>query len=448
MLKRKIDSYIRNFYETTTNALLVTGARQIGKTFSIREFGKSFKSFIEINFVDHPEAVGIFKGAKNGSDILFRLSAITSVPLIKGETLIFFDEVQKCPEIVTAIKFLVDEGSYRYILSGSLLGVELKDLRSEPVGYMGVKDMYPLDFEEFITCMGVNENVVISLRDAWERRIPVDDFVHAKLMELFRLYLIVGGMPAAVSKYLESNNLQEVIAVQQQIIRLYKRDIAQYDPANKLYIEEIFNLIPPELDAKNKRFILKRLNENAKFERYQNSFLWLKNAGVALPVYNVEEPKAPLLLARSRNLFKLFQSDIGLLAAQYAEGIQLRIIQGDKDINHGSIYENAIAQELVAHGVEPYYYNNKKRGELDFIIELGGRILPIEVKSGKDYEIHRALSNIMDCSEYNLQEAVILNNDNLRVEGKLVYAPVYMVMFLERKNDAPTFYKVDLSGLV
>lgn len=448
MLKRKIDSYIRNFYETTTNALLVTGARQIGKTFSIREFGKSFKSFIEINFVDHPEAVGIFKGAKNGSDILFRLSAITSVPLIKGETLIFFDEVQKCPEIVTAIKFLVDEGSYRYILSGSLLGVELKDLRSEPVGYMGVKDMYPLDFEEFIMCMGINENVVTSLRDTWEQRIPVDDFVHGKLMELFRLYLIVGGMPAAVSKYLESNNLQEVIAVQQQIIRLYKRDIAQYDPANKLYIEEIFNLIPPELDAKNKRFILKRLNENAKFERYQNSFLWLKNAGVALPVYNVEEPKAPLLLARSRNLFKLFQSDIGLLAAQYAEGIQLRIIQGDKDINHGSIYENAIAQELVAHGVEPYYYNNKKRGELDFIIELGGRILPIEVKSGKDYEIHRALSNIMDCSEYNLQEAVILNNDNLRVEGKLVYAPVYMVMFLERKNDAPTFYKVDLSGLV
>lgn len=448
MLKRKIDSYIRNFYETTTNALLVTGARQIGKTFSIREFGKSFKSFIEINFVDHPEAVGIFKGAKNGSDILFRLSAITSVPLIKGETLIFFDEVQKCPEIVTAIKFLVDEGSYRYILSGSLLGVELKDLRSEPVGYMGVKDMYPLDFEEFIMCMGINENVVTSLRDTWEQRIPVDDFVHAKLMELFRLYLIVGGMPAAVSKYLESNNLQEVIAVQQQIIRLYKRDIAQYDPANKLYIEEIFNLIPPELDAKNKRFILKRLNENAKFERYQNSFLWLKNAGVALPVYNVAEPKAPLLLARSRNLFKLFQSDIGLLAAQYAEGIQLRIIQGDKDINHGSIYENAIAQELVAHGIEPYYYNNKKRGELDFIIELGGRILPIEVKSGKDYEIHRALSNIMDCSEYNLQEAVILNNDNLRVEGKLVYAPVYMVMFLERKNDAPTFYKVDLSGLV
>lgn len=201
---------------------------------------------------------------------------MTTVPLIKGETLIFFDEVQKYPEIVTAIKFLVDESSYRYILSGSLLEVELKDLRSEPVGYMGVKDMYPLDFEEFISCVGINDNVITALRNAWKNRIPVDEFIHSKIMELFRLYLIVGGMPAAVSKYIESNNLQEVMAIQQDIIRLYRRDITQYDPDDKLYIEEIFNLIPPELNAKNKRFILKKLNENAKFERYQNSFLWLK----------------------------------------------------------------------------------------------------------------------------------------------------------------------------
>lgn len=315
MLKRKIDHYIKRYYETTRNALLITGARQIGKTYSIRQFGKSFKSFVEINFIDNPEAVDVFKGAKGSADILFRLSAMTTIPLIKGETLIFFDEVQKCPEMVTAIKFLVDEGSYRYILSGSLLGVELKDLRSEPVGYMGIKDMYPLDFEEFISCVGINDKIIDSLRNAWESRVAVDEFVHSKIMELFRLYLVVGGMPAAVSKYIESNNLQAVMAVQQDIIRLYKRDIAQYDPDNKLYIEEIFNLIPPELDAKNKRFILKKLNENAKFERYQNSFLWLKNAGVALSVYNVEEPKIPLLLARSRNLFKLFQNDIGLLAA-------------------------------------------------------------------------------------------------------------------------------------
>ena len=447
MIKRKISHFISDYYKNNRNALLITGARQIGKTFSIREFGKSFKAFVEINFVETPEAVEIFKGAKSSSDILLRLSALTTVPLIKGETLIFFDEVQKCPEIVTAIKFLVDEGSYRYILSGSLLGVELKDLRSEPVGYMGVKDMYPIDFEEFISCIGVNKDIVSTLRQAWERRTPVDQLIHTKMMELFRLYLIVGGMPAVVSKYLETNNLQEVIAIQQDIIRLYRRDIAQYDPNNKLYIEEIFNLIPPELNAKNKRFILKRLNENAKFERYQNSFLWLTNAGVALPVYNVEEPKTPLLLARSRNLFKLFQNDIGLLAAQYAEGIQLRIIKRDKDINYGSIYENAVAQEFAAHGITPYYYNNKKRGELDFVIELNGRVVPIEVKSGKDYEVHRALSNIMDCGEYDLPEAIILTNDNLQVVNKFIYAPIYMTMFIERNNDAPAFYKIDLSGL-
>lgn len=447
MIKRKISRFISDYYKNNRNALLITGARQIGKTFSIREFGRSFKTFVEINFVETPEAIEIFKGAKSSNDILLRLSALTTTPLIKGETLIFFDEVQKCPEIVTAIKFLVDEGSYRYILSGSLLGVELKDLRSEPVGYMGIKDMYPIDFEEFISYIGINENIISTLRQAWEQRIPVDQLIHTKMTELFRLYLIVGGMPAVVSKYLETNNLQEVMTIQQDIIRLYKRDIAQYDPNNKLYIEEIFNLIPPELNAKNKRFILKRLNENAKFERYQNSFLWLTNAGVALPVYNVEEPKTPLLLARSRNLFKLFQNDIGLLAAQYAEGIQLRIIKGDKDINYGSIYENAVAQEFAAHGITPYYYNNKKRGELDFVIELNGRVVPIEVKSGKDYEVHRALSNIMDCGEYDLPEAIILTNDNLQVVNKFIYAPIYMTMFIERNNDAPAFYKIDLSGL-
>lgn len=448
MLKRKIDSYIRNYYDTSRNALLITGARQIGKTYSIRAFGRSFKSFIEINFVDNPEAAEAFKGASGSADILLRLSAMTTTPLIKGETLIFFDEVQRCPEIVTAIKFLVDEGSYRYILSGSLLGVELTDVRSQPVGYMGIKDMYPLDFEEFISCVGINNTVIGSLRDAWKNRTPVDEFIHKKMIELFRLYLVVGGMPAAVNKYIETNNLQEIVNVQREIIRLYKRDIAQYDPKNKLYIEEIFELIPPELNAKNKRFILKSLNENAKYERFHNSFLWLKNAGVALPVYNVEEPKMPLLLSRSRSLFKLFQSDIGLLASQYADGIQLRIISGDKEINFGSIYENGVAQELVAHGLQPYYYNNKKKGEIDFVVEYDGKVLPIEVKSGKDYAIHRALSNIMDCHEYDLNEAVVFNNDNLRIDNKIVYAPIYMVMFIEKRIEAPTFFTVDLSGIV
>ncbi len=449
MLSRKIDEYIKNYYRTSRNALLITGARQIGKTFSIREFGKTFKSFIEINFVETPSAIKVFEEANDAADILLRISAMTNTPLIKGETLIFFDEVQKCPDIVTSIKFLVDEGSYRYILSGSLLGVELEDLRSEPVGYMGIEDMFPLDFEEFILNVGVGRNVVDALRSNWENRTPVDKFVHKKLMELFRLYLVVGGMPAAVSKYLETNNLQDVVTAQNDILRLYKRDITQYDKDNKLKIEEVFKLIPSELNAKNKRFILKNLNEHAKFDRYEDEFLWLANAGVALPVYNVEEPKSSLILSKTRNLFKLFQNDIGLLAAQYANGFQLKIIQNESNLNYGGIYENAVAQELRAHGFEAlYYYNSKKRGEIDFVIEESDQVIPIEVKSGKDYTSHRALSNVLSCEEYDIPRAVVLHNDNLDVKGQVIYAPVYMIMFI--KNDTPPAgtYKVDLSGLM
>ena len=254
-------------------------------------------------------------------------------------------------------------------------------------------------------------------------------------------------MPTAVNNYLESNNLQRVLTAQQEILKLYRRDITQYDRNNKFAIEEIFNLIPPELNASNKRFILKSLNEKARFSRYENGFLWLQRAGTALPVYNVEEPKLPLLLARSRNLFKLFQSDVGLLAAQYAGGIQLKIIQGDTDINYGAIYENAVAQELVAHGITPYYYNNKKLGEIDFVIELNGRVLLIEVKSGKNYTAHQALCNVMNSEAFNHPDAIVFSNYNLHTNGRICYAPVYMLMFLQPDFSAPSYYKIDLSAL-
>ncbi len=448
MIKRKIDRYLEEYYASTKKALLITGARQTGKTYSIRHFGKShFESMVEINFVEMSDAVPVIATAKNSRDLLLRISSLTTQPLIEGKTLIFFDEVQECPEIVTAIKFLVDEGSYRYIMSGSLLGVELKDLRSEPVGYMDVKEMFPLDMEEFFTAAGLSQMVMDELRNAWENKRPVDKFVHAKLMELFRLYLIVGGMPAAVQKFLDSNNLQEVLAEQQAILRLYKRDIAKYDKKNKLYIEEIFDLIPSELNAKNKRFILKNLNENAKFSHFENSFIWLKEAGVALPVYNVEEPVVPLKLSRSRNLFKLFQNDVGLLASQYADGIQLRLLTDAKSINFGSVYENAIAQELSAHGFDLYYFNSKKQGELDFVIEKNGAVLPIEVKSGKDYHRHNALSNVMSNQNYQISEAVVFSNENFNQSDRVIYLPVYMAMFIEKQPPMYITYKVDLSGL-
>ncbi|MBR4786881.1 MAG: ATP-binding protein [Bacteroidales bacterium] len=448
MIKRKIDRFLDEYYSSTKKALLVTGARQTGKTYSIRQFGKShFESMVEINFLEMRDAVSVIATAKNSRDLLLRISSLTTQPLLEGKTLIFFDEVQECPEVVTAIKFLVDEGKYRYIMSGSLLGVELKDLRSEPVGYMDIKEMYPLDMEEFFSAVGLSQVVMDELRDAWKSRRPMDEFVHTKLMELFRLYIIVGGMPAAVQKYLDTNNLQEVLAEQQAILRLYKRDISKYDKKNKLYLEEIFDLIPPELNAKNKRFILKNLNENAKFSHFENSFIWLKEAGVALPVYNVEEPVFPLKLSRSRNLFKLFQNDVGLLAGQYADGIQLRLLTDAKSINFGSVYENAVAQELHAHGFDLYYFNSKKQGELDFVIEKNGTVIPVEVKSGKDYHRHNALSNVLSNQTYPIEEAVVFSNENLSQTGKVMYLPIYMVMFLEKQTPVDITYKVDLSGM-
>ncbi len=448
MLTRTVDRILIDHFKISKTALLIEGARQIGKTFSIRQFGKKFKTYIEINFIEQPEAISLFKDLSNTKDLLARLSLFTKQKLIKRDTLIFFDEVQICPEVITYIKFLVDEGSYNYILSGSLLGIEINDLRSVPVGYLTIKRMFPLTFREFALNLGLNSSILENLETSFKEKKPVDDFIHKKMMELFRVYLVVGGMPAAVNRYIETNNLNEVIDIQNQIVNLYKKDITQYDKNNKLAIAQIFELIAPQLNSQNKRFIIKDIKSGVKFDRYENSFLLLKDAGFALPVYNVETPKIPLKLSKSRSLFKLFMSDVGLLASEYSQGIQLKIISGDDKLNYGAIFENYIAQELTACEHDLYYYNNKKRGELDFLIEYDGEVLPIEVKSGKDYKVHRALANIMDCGEFNLNRALIFNNSNLKVEGKLTYAPIYMAMFLKQEiKDEDSIYKIDLSEL-
>ncbi|MBQ9438479.1 MAG: ATP-binding protein [Lachnospiraceae bacterium] len=449
MIKRKIKKRIQDFYKKNKKALLITGARQVGKTYIIRKIGKAdYESFIEINFLENHSALSLFENAKNSSDILLRISAITDKPLIPKKTLIFFDEVQECKELVTAIKFLVDEGSYHYILSGSLLGVDLKDIRSVPVGYMDIFEMFPLDFEEFVLANGVSERIIENLKKSYESHVLVDEIVHDKMTDLFRLYLIVGGMPSVVARYLDTNNLQDVVQEQRAILELYRKDIAKYDPENKLYLEDVFNLIPSELNNRNKRFILKNLNENFKFSRYQNSFLWLKNAGVALPAFCVAEPSVPLMLNKSTNLFKLFLSDVGLLAAMYMDGIQLKLLNREKDINFGSVYENAAAQELKAHGYELYYFNSKKQGELDFVVEQDGNALPIEIKSGKDYKRHAALDNVMENKNYEIPYAYVFQNENVNVDGKTVYLPIYMLMFLQKgPASVPQIYKINLDGL-
>ena len=448
-LYRAIEADIKSLLDSDRNeALLITGARQVGKTFIIRKCAKEcFENVIEINFIEKPDAVKLFENARSSEDILLRISAFTDIPLIPGKTLIFFDEVQECKEIVTAVKFLVEDGKYRYILSGSLLGVELKDVRSVPVGYMTVLEMYPLNFFEFCRANKVSQRIFDMLESCWNEETPIDQMVHEKLLDLFHLYLIVGGMPAVVERYLRTKNLQEVFQIQRGILQLYKKDIAKYDPQNKLYLEEIFNLIPSELNSKNKRFILKNLNEKFRFSRYEHSFIWLKEAGVALPVYCVQEPEVPLLLSKSTNLFKLFLSDVGLLAAMYADGLQIKILNKEKDINFGSVYENAIAQELKMQSFELYYFNSKKQGELDFVIEYEENILPIEVKSGKNYARHNALDNVLSTSRYQIERAIVFCNENIHKKDKIVYMPVYMAGMLKKETKEDYIYSLDLGIL-
>lgn len=452
MIERKADEHIHDFLLNDRRALLVTGARQVGKTFSIRKIGKAcFEHFVEINFIEHPEAIELFNGQQGAKDLLLRLSAFTRQPIVPGKTLFFFDEVQKCKEIVTAIKFLVDEGSYKYVMSGSLLGVELDDLRSVPVGYMAELEMYPLDLLEFFKAIGIGGDVAGHLRECFVQKRPVDGFIHDRLLEAVRLYLIIGGMPAAVQQYLDTNNLRRVYEEQRGIIRTYRRDITQYDLSRKLQIEEIYDLVPAELNAKNKRFILKELNEKARFSKHEDGFLWLKNAGVAIPVYNLEEPKVPLLLSKQRNLFKLFLNDVGLLAAMYGGNIQTRLLSKNPNVNFGSVFENLVAQELYAHGFAAehalYYFNSKKQGELDFVVEYDGHILPIEVKSGKDYERHNALSGIMSNAEYDVPFAYVFCQENVHVKGNIVYYPIYMISFFEQTKVEESIYTFDLTGL-
>ena len=254
-------------------------------------------------------------------------------------------------------------------------------------------------------------------------------------------------MPSVVKKYLETNNLKDVVEEQNNINRFYRQDISKYDENNNLYIKEIFDLIPSELNNQNKRFIMKNLNENIKFNRYENSFLWLKDAGVALPVYCADEPKTPLILSKSRNLFKLFHCDVGLLASMYMDNnLQIKILNKDKDINFGSIYENAIAEELVSKGFDLYYYKNNKIGEIDFLIENKGVVIPLEIKSGKNYKRHNALDNLL-VDSVDIPKAYIFSNNNVEVDGNKVYLPIYMIMFFEKDQIKDMKYKVDLSNL-
>ena len=434
MLHRKIEKTIAGWIRNGKKALLIDGARQVGKTFIIRQvLNDEGCEFAEFNLLENTMLPALLAQSETVDDMIANLSLFAEKPLIRGKTVIFFDEIQEFKELATRIKFWVDEGSFRYILSGSLLGVELKNIRSAPVGYLQTCTMYPLDFEEFLQVYNYTEELRSSLRLSFTERKPVNSAVHERMMQIFRTYLTVGGMPAAVRAFMETRSLEDVMSEHYDIIGQYKQDFTRYENEDKKpYLTRIYDLIPAELNRINKRFNYADLKKGLRYTHSKDNFVWLASAGVALPVYNVAEPADPLMLNEKSSLFKLFLSDVGMLTTMYGRATKAMLLSNGGDINNGSLYENAVAQELHAHGFSLYYYNSKKFGEIDFVIEYGGKVLPIEVKSGKSYRRHSALNNVMNISNYSLGEAFVFSGSNVEVKDRVVYYPVYMIMFLEK----------------
>ena len=447
MLFRKVRTKIEQWINNDKEALLITGARQVGKSYIIKQTLKENNiDYIEFDLLNDPKILSVLNNAVN-KDIETFLSVIrvSSKKILNNDTVIFLDEVQECKEILTIIKYLVEHGQYRYILSGSLLGVELVDLRSAPVGYLKIIDMYPLDLEEFLIANGLGNDVINVLKDCFEKRKEVNKFIHEELINAFYKYLIVGGMPAAVQEYINTGDFMRVKSIHDEIYRLYKMDFTKYEVRNKLKLIKTYDLIPSELNSKNKRYIFKNLDSELRYERYENSFNWLESAGVSLPCYNVTEYMIPLEASKKSNLFKLFLSDVGMLTSLYGTATILELLDRGKNINCGAMFENVIAQELKAHGFKLYYFNTKKHGEVDFLIEYNNQLLPIEVKSGKDYQKHSALTYFITQKTFN--EAIVFSNNNIKVEKDIYYMPIYMIMFLHSNFNIERKEKINLSNL-
>lgn len=439
MLHRKIEEDLKNWKETKLG-LFLDGPRQVGKTYILNYFAKqNFKNVIYINFYEDKMAkLALDIEYENVQSFMLRLKAYLNVDDIPTDTAIILDEIQELKklDIVTLSKFLVSSTPYRWILSGSLLGVTLNNIASWPMGYVTSLTLYPLDFEEFLWAKGISKSTIELIKDCFYSRKTPDEFIHKKIMTCFKEYLLTGGLPKAVETFVETNDLGKANEVFESLNNYYLTDITKYAPKeNRLDIMSIYELIPEEINKESKRFNVKDI-ENYKKKDYKTSFNWLYAAGIAIPVFNVKEAETPLRLNTERTLLKFFSFDTGLLTYKLMDpSLKIKILNEDKDINFGAIYENAVAVLLHANGFDKlYYYNNKKYGEVDFLIERGGEVIPLEIKSGKAFKTHSGIDNIIKIRNYNIKEGYVFSNDReIKKEESLVYFPIYMIAFLKKK---------------
>ena len=440
MLQRKFTSYLEDFLQNQRGKiLLVNGARQIGKSYLIRYVGeKLFPHYVEINLKDDKEVEQVFADVRSTNDLYMRLSNYYSEPLgDKSDTLVFLDEIQSYPHLLTMLKFLNQEGRYRFIASGSQLGVALAQTPSVPIGSVAIEQMYPLDFEEFLWATGIGKDWIENVKAHFNREEPLEENMHNMLLKRFQYYLLVGGLPEAVNCYLEDRNMLRVRAVHRDIHELYRIDASQYDAEHKLKIRRIYDLIPSNLENRKKRVVYKQIeNKTGKhFADYADEFEYLASSGVALDVLAISNPKFPLSESEQKRLVKLYLNDVGLLT-HLLYGLNVNaVLQDIRSINLGTVYESVVAQELHAHKFPLHYYDNKQKGEVDFLIDdfKSLKVLPLEIKSGKDYTQHSALSKFLSDAEYHIDRAIVFSNERqvFKKEG-IVYMPIYYSMFLQR----------------
>lgn len=440
MLYRKIENEIANHLQSGDNKiLLIDGARQIGKSFIIREVGRRlFPNFIEINMEEDRLGNRTFEGVRTTADFYLALSTIGGDRMKdKSSTLVFIDEIQAYDQLLTLLKFLRDDDKFTYIASGSLLGVALKTTSSVPMGSIVIKQMFPMDFEEFLIANGMGELALSTMREKFAARESLPENIHTKVMDLFRKYLLVGGLPEAVKTFVESQNIASVRQIQTDIQRLYGVDAARYESTHtRLKIQRIYQMLPSNLENKKKRVVAKNIEGKTgkRMADYEDEFEYLIASGIALEVRAVSKPSFPLAANGTKNLLKLYMNDVGLLTNIFF-GTSIKAIMDDvASVNLGSVYETVVAQELRAHGFHLFYYDNKKHGEVDFLIDERGHltILPLEIKSGKDYRIHSALDNLLSVKEYHTHEALVFSNAReVEQQGRITYLPIYYISFIE-----------------
>lgn len=440
MLFRKIEKVIENhLLAYNRKVLIVDGARQVGKSYIIRHVGQRlFPNYIELNMEADRLSKKVFAEAKTVEDFYLALSVVAGEKMKERKnTLVFIDEIQAYDHLLTLLKFLSEDNRFTYIASGSLLGVTLRQTSSVPIGSILIKHMYPMDFEEFLMANHVGKTAIDAMRQCFGKRQSLTVALHEKMMDLFRKYLLVGGMPDAVKQFVETQNIVEVRNIQKQIHQLYAVDVSKYESEHRrLKIQRVFQMIPSNMENKKKRMVAKDIEGKSgkRMADYSEEFDYLISAGVALEVKAISKPSYPLLQNATKNLLKLYINDVGILTSLLYGNNILPIMQDEASVNLGAVYESVVAQELRASGLDLYYYDNKKHGEVDFLIDnvAGLSVTPIEVKSGKDYGVHSALTHFLSIPEYHVREAIVLSNHpTVYQENGVTYMPIYFMMFLE-----------------